>query len=241
MKDGIPPQPVTEDFTLPDLRRIRSLVEETGLLAGLDEQRVTELVAVVNELAVNAILYAGGGGSLTMTRTPGGLAVEISDRGPGLPATATGLERPPPNVPGGRGLWLARQMFPDLVLASSAAGLSVSLYASGTGFLRKAVAEAGEIATELAELIGREGRSALVWQQRFRQIAGELAAEAPAPQVLAAARECFDRLYTAGRNFADFHLWRDDITERLAANEHLTALVGRLRDLLRAAPTTQRT
>ena len=127
MSDGTP---LSEEFTVADLRRIRSEVQAAGEAAGLHEHRVTELVAVVNELAVNAIRYAGGCGRVTMTSENGGLSVEISDRGPGLPETATGLERPPPDVPGGRGLWLARQMFPDLKLDSSPHGLSVTVYAT---------------------------------------------------------------------------------------------------------------
>ncbi len=131
MSEGSPPRPVSEEFTVADLRRIRSAVEDAGKAAGLGERRVTELVAVVNELAVNAILYAGGIGRVTMLSSQNGLSVEVSDRGPGLPETATGLERPPPNVPGGRGLWLARQMFPDLQLTSSSEGVTVKLYANG--------------------------------------------------------------------------------------------------------------
>lgn len=132
MSEGGPPRPVSEEFTVADLRRIRAAVEDAGYAAGLGERRVTELVAVVNELAVNAIRYAGGGGRVTMISSFDGLSVEVSDRGPGLPETATGFERPPPNVPGGRGLWLARQMFPDLLLTSSPAGLTVKLHATAT-------------------------------------------------------------------------------------------------------------
>jgi hypothetical protein len=88
------------------------------------------------------------------------------------------------------------------------------------------------IATRLSDLIAREGRTGLVWQQRFRQIAADLAVEAPAPEVLGQARERFASLYATGRNFSDYHIWRDDFAARLAANEQLSALVSQLRDLL---------
>jgi serine/threonine-protein kinase RsbW len=129
MSDDSPAGLLSEEFTIADLRRIRTTVQRAGDQAGLAPDRVTELVAVVNELVVNAILYAGGIGTLTMIAHDDGLSVTVSDTGPGLPPTATGLHRPRPDVPGGRGLWLARQMFPDLRLDSSAAGLTVTLLA----------------------------------------------------------------------------------------------------------------
>jgi len=44
--------------------------------------------------------------------------------------------------------------------------------------------------------------------------------------------ERFDSMYAGGRNFSDFHIWRTDPAERVAANEELSSLVERLRDLL---------
>jgi hypothetical protein len=91
---------------------------------------------------------------------------------------------------------------------------------------RAVAARAG--AAELADIIAGEGRAGQVWQQRIRQIAAELGADGS----LRAARERFDSLYAGGRNFSDFHIWRTDEAERIAANERLSTLVGRLRTLL---------
>ena len=133
MAGGESVRTVAAEFTASDLRRIRTLVNAAGVAAGIGVHRVADLVSVVNELAMNAVLYAGGRGRVTITPSAEGLSVQVSDEGPGLPATATGLHRPPPDVPGGRGLWLARQMFPDLSLASSAKGLTVTLFAARPG------------------------------------------------------------------------------------------------------------
>jgi 3-deoxy-D-arabino-heptulosonate 7-phosphate (DAHP) synthase len=86
---------------------------------------------------------------------------------------------------------------------------------------------------QLAAVVAEGGRDGLVWQQRLRQIAADLdVTDAPGQQVLDAARERFDSLYAGGRNFSDFHLWRTDPAERIAANERLSALTERLSGLL---------
>jgi hypothetical protein len=93
------------------------------------------------------------------------------------------------------------------------------------------IAAARATAEELSEIIRGEGRAGLVWQQRMRQIVDDLSVSDTA-DALAAARERFDSLYAGGRNFADFHLWRTDESQRIAANERLSGLVKRLRELL---------
>jgi serine/threonine-protein kinase RsbW len=132
MADTSPPLWAPGEFTVEDLRLIRTVVQDAGHSVGVDPHRVGELVAVVHELVVNAVLYAGGGGKLTVIPSDTGLSVEVSDRGPGLPDTVTGRDRPPSDVPGGRGLWMARQMFPDLTLDSTGQGLTVTLFARRT-------------------------------------------------------------------------------------------------------------
>jgi hypothetical protein len=98
---------------------------------------------------------------------------------------------------------------------------------------RARVDTAREGAVELSGILLAEGRQALVWQQRMRQIAADLTVpDATDGERLAAARDRFDSLYAGGRNFADFHIWRADQAERIAVNERLSALVQRLRGLL---------
>lgn len=98
---------------------------------------------------------------------------------------------------------------------------------------RARVDAAHAIAEELSRIIGIEGPSATVWQQRLQQIAHNLSVpDATDDQRLAAAREGFDSLYAGGRNFTDFHLWRTHEAERIAVNERLSQLVARLKELL---------
>lgn len=122
---------VIERFTAADLPTIRDVVRRLALDAGLSETRTADLVLAVNELVTNAILHAGGGGSLTVQRMPGGLAVEVRDQGPGLPP---GFDKglPEPDVVGGRGLWLVRRLCQQVTFGSGTGtrGASVRLVMS---------------------------------------------------------------------------------------------------------------
>jgi len=95
-------------------------------------------------------------------------------------------------------------------------------------------------ATDLSALLASDSRAGFAWQQRFRQIAVCLCADASDDEALRAARVRFEGLYAPGRDFADFHLWRADPGERAAANARLDALTARLRDLLHMPPVTLR-
>jgi anti-sigma regulatory factor (Ser/Thr protein kinase) len=116
-----------ECFTVDDLQRLRALVERAGTRAGLSEPNAEDLVTAVNEVAVNAVLYAGGGGWITIAQSPEGVSVEISDDGPGLPA-GVAPHLPPPRALGGRGLWMARRLCKRFTISSSPRGVTVRMF-----------------------------------------------------------------------------------------------------------------
>jgi serine/threonine-protein kinase RsbW len=93
-------------FTAADLPRLRLRVGDAAAAAGLDENRCEELVLAAYELACNAILHGGGGGSLLLSRLDGSVRCQVSDDGPGFVDAAAPVDTAAP----GGGLWLARQL-----------------------------------------------------------------------------------------------------------------------------------
>ena len=89
-------------------------------------QRVDDVVLVAHELASNVVRHGGGRGQLRLWREDHRIVCRVSDSGPGLAdADALGAEPPSPQVPGGRGLWIARRLA-DLRIESSPAGTVVT-------------------------------------------------------------------------------------------------------------------
>ena len=125
------PTRVASDFDLGDLRLIRALVEDMAGAAGLTPDRAADLVLAVSEIAANAIQHAGGAGHLRAVRSGCTLSVAISDNGAGLPLAVVDAERPDAESVSGRGLWMARNLFPDLRFASSPHGLTVTMVVRG--------------------------------------------------------------------------------------------------------------
>ncbi len=120
------------DVNAADLRRVRGLVEGAAAQAGIAASRIDNFVTAVNEIVLNAILYADGARSVAVQPTSDGLLVEVNDGGPGLPAHIAehGPRLPPPTAESGRGLWLARQFSQRLYIWNTAHGLTVRLYAT---------------------------------------------------------------------------------------------------------------
>jgi len=91
-----------------------------------DGRTVDVMVLIAHELASNAVRHGGGAGRLRLWLADRALHCEITDGGAGLadPALA-GRRLPAPSLPGGRGLWIARQLS-ELRIVTSAAGTTVT-------------------------------------------------------------------------------------------------------------------
>lgn len=91
-----------------------------------DQRTVDMMVLIAHELASNAVRHGGGAGRLLLWQAGSALHCEVSDRGSGLadPVLA-GHNLPAPSLPGGRGLWIARQLS-ELHIATSPAGTSIT-------------------------------------------------------------------------------------------------------------------
>lgn len=102
--------PLDQPFDADGLFALRSAVaaHATELGAG---SVVADAVLVAHELSSNAVLHGGRSGRLLLWRDGDRLYCQVTDSGGGLgdPAHA-GTIRSHPSVPGGRGLWIARQL-----------------------------------------------------------------------------------------------------------------------------------
>lgn len=112
----LPPVPDHADelpFADGELVRVRRFAHERAGSAGLDQDRVTDFVFSVNELAANSIRHGGGTGLVRAWRDQLGLHCEVVDPGR-IDDPLLGRARPEPEQTDGRGLWLVNQLC-DLV------------------------------------------------------------------------------------------------------------------------------
>ncbi len=97
-------------FAAGDLIRLRPAVAAYAAELGAG-RRGEDVVLIAHELASNAIRHGGGTGRLRLWRDDYRLLCRVSDTGPGLADVAgAGAELPSAQVPGGRGLWIARRL-----------------------------------------------------------------------------------------------------------------------------------
>ncbi|GAB1690816.1 hypothetical protein [Krasilnikovia sp. M28-CT-15] len=96
------------------------------------------------------------------------------------------------------------------------------------------IAAATRAAAQLRELVLREAPRGvrLAWAEQLRQVVDILTTDDDPAEVLKYAMLTFDRLYSGGRNFSDFHVERPDRAAMVAENEQLAALTGELHGLL---------
>ena len=131
--DGPLPSPAVEPaemlFTREDLTLVRMFVGERAAAEGLREERLSDLVLAVNELATNSMRHGGGRGLLSVWRENGTLLCEVHDRGR-ITDPLAGRELPPDLRGGGRGLWLVNHLCDLVQVRSSEAGNVIRLHMS---------------------------------------------------------------------------------------------------------------
>jgi anti-sigma regulatory factor (Ser/Thr protein kinase) len=109
-----PTGPVAQmGFDIRGLGQLRRFAADAATRAGLDADRVDDLLLVVNELAANTVQYAGGTGVLKSWRTERDLVCEVHDSGQ-ITDPLAGTLTPAPESPHGRGLVIVNHLC-DLV------------------------------------------------------------------------------------------------------------------------------
>jgi anti-sigma regulatory factor (Ser/Thr protein kinase) len=109
------------------LREVRQLISRHADVAGLPDDRATDLVLVVHELAMNSLMHGGGRGAVRVWRTSDALVAEVRDQGR-ITDLLAGRVIPPPDGESGRGLWLANQLCDLVQVRSTAAGTAVRVH-----------------------------------------------------------------------------------------------------------------
>jgi anti-sigma regulatory factor (Ser/Thr protein kinase) len=116
-------------FDQMDLGRVRGLVREHGGRAGLEDQRLADLVLAANEIATNSIRYGGGGGTVEIWKMDRTLVCDFRDSGR-IEDPLVGRCRPDSAQVGGRGLWLANELCDLVQIRSNGTGSLIRLQMS---------------------------------------------------------------------------------------------------------------
>jgi anti-sigma regulatory factor (Ser/Thr protein kinase) len=123
---SLPPLDATTHLTARhDLSVMRDLITANGRAAGVAEHRLPDVVLAASEIAVNSILYSGGGEMLLWRETDRFLC-EFRDKGT-IEDPLVGRFRPAPGDRKGRGIWLAHQVADLVQLRSGPAGTTIRL------------------------------------------------------------------------------------------------------------------
>ena len=106
---------------------VREFLAERAAEAGIEGQRLADLVLAVGELANNSLRYARGERTLRTWRENGALLAEVADGGH-IADPLAGRDLPGPDELGGRGLYLVNQLCDLVQLRSSPDGSVVRVH-----------------------------------------------------------------------------------------------------------------
>jgi anti-sigma regulatory factor (Ser/Thr protein kinase) len=121
-----PPEAVALTFELEDLGAMRALVATHARAAGLLEDRVSDLVLAVNELATNTIKHTGGAGLLSLWSLPEELVCQLEDAGY-IADPLAGRHLPAAGLGGGLGLWMVNQLCDLVEVRTTTVGTTIRL------------------------------------------------------------------------------------------------------------------
>lgn len=128
---GTGPSPVidlTQPFTEKDLYTLRAAVIAHAHACGAAPHSVDSLLITVGELASNAVRHGGGAGTLRLWLADDQLFCQVRDHGPGIAdPERVGREAVPPTAPGGRGLWIVRQLCHEMTIDNDDTGAVVTV------------------------------------------------------------------------------------------------------------------
>ena len=112
-----------------NLSEVRALAESEARGFGLPEDRITDFVIAVAEVAGNTVRHARSTGSMEIWLDGGELVCEIRDAGV-ITDPLAGSRPPPPEANGGHGLWLVHQICDRVELHSDETGTVIRLHMS---------------------------------------------------------------------------------------------------------------
>jgi serine/threonine-protein kinase RsbW len=103
--------PLEHTFDRSSLAALRSELSRYAVAHGLTDAALANFVLAINEIATNAVRYAGGHGQVRVWRQGGELWCRVTDDGHGIPRRyLEQSHRPDPLHVSGHGLWLARHI-----------------------------------------------------------------------------------------------------------------------------------
>lgn len=127
LEDELPPPPARAeriDFGKNDLAALRRVAVRYARSVELDSERTSGFALAVSEVAANSIRHGGGRGTLLIWRELDAVVCEVRDSGV-IEDPMAGRLLPPPELPGGRGLWLVNQMCDLVQVRSTPSGTSL--------------------------------------------------------------------------------------------------------------------
>jgi serine/threonine-protein kinase RsbW len=122
-----PAEVFAQDFTAAQVTDLRHDLRHHAEAAGLTGDALDDFVAAVNELVTNAVRHGGGRGSLRLALNGDTLIADVSDRGEGFAGRVPAPAVPPADVPGGRGILLARRLTDTLMISDGPDGVTVTV------------------------------------------------------------------------------------------------------------------
>jgi hypothetical protein len=94
---------------------------------------------------------------------------------------------------------------------------------------------ARDLATRLADIVGRDDYESANWWRMLMSIHDVLSeTDSPATERLSAAAQILRNMYYGGRNFSDFYVYRGDLDTTIAENARLSAIMKELSNTLNA-------
>jgi anti-sigma regulatory factor (Ser/Thr protein kinase) len=112
-----------------NLAEVRDLAGKQAKLAGLPDERVTDFVIAISEVAGNTVRHAKTPGFMEIWTDANEIICEIRDGGV-ITDPKAGAAAPPPGASGGHGLWLVHQVCDRVDLQSGPDGTVIRMHMS---------------------------------------------------------------------------------------------------------------